>query len=169
MLGISLTKRQRIWGIVAVIVAIVIITIVVLRSDNRQASPVNHTQPVAEKDIGHEAVVTPPPQVAIKRQTDQQTGNSASQSPPEAYSYPAEQEEAFIVEVMDNIPLMIEVEVHQPGVIYFRREPDWPENLDMAMEEMAHLYKNRLGYEGPVNVVFFISGRPAQAKMFFRE
>lgn len=80
-----------------------------------------------------------------------------------------ELEQAFIEETMENIPLMIEVEVYRPGVIYFRREPDWPENLEMAMEKMAYLYKDKVGYEGPVNVVFFISGRPAQAKVFFRE
>lgn len=169
MLGISLTKRQWIWGIVAVIVAIVIITVVMFRSDDRRASPADHATPLAEKNIGHEADVTPPPPVAKKRQPDQQTDNLASQSPPATYSYPAEQENAFIEEAMETMPKLIEVEVHEPGVVFFRHEPDKPEFLEYAMEDLAERYKTILKYDRPVNVVFFISGRPAKARVFFRE
>ena len=68
-----------------------------------------------------------------------------------------------------TLPSLIEVDVHEPGVIFFRYKPDRPEALELAMEDLAELYKGRLGYDKPVNVVFFISGRPVKSKVFFRE
>jgi hypothetical protein len=75
----------------------------------------------------------------------------------------------FIHEAMATMPSLIEVDVHKPGVVFFRHKPDRPEALELAMEDLAGLYKDRLGYDKPVNVVFFISGRPVRSKVFFRE
>ena len=170
MIGISVGKKRRRWGIVAIILMIAVIAILMGR-DNQPAKPVRPTISSDGSDKIKEKDVPTLPEVAqeIPEPVTKQTETSAGTSSKEPLTDPAELEQAFIEETMETIPLMIEVEVHQPGVIYFRRKPDWPENLEMAMEEMAYLYKEKVGYEGPVNVVFFISGRPAQAKMFFRE
>ena len=80
--------------------------------------------------------------------------------------YPVELEEEFISEAMESIPKLIEVDVHEPGVVFFRQKPDKQENIQMSMNELAELYKNVFGYTKKVTVVFFISGRPARALEF---
>ena len=83
--------------------------------------------------------------------------------------YPTEKEIAFIEEAMETIPSLTEVDVHKPGVVFFRHKPDRPEAMEKAMNDLAEMYKIRLEYGEPVNVVFFISGRPMKSKVFFRE
>jgi len=170
MIGISVVQKRRTWGIVAIIFMIAIIAVLVGR-DNQLVKPINQKTSSGRNDKITEKGKSILPAVAQKEPKPEPKQTEASKGPSstEPLTDATELEQAFIEETMENIPLMIEVEVYRPGVIYFRREPDWPENLEMAMEKMAYLYKDKVGYEGPVNVVFFISGRPAQAKVFFRE
>jgi hypothetical protein len=103
--------------------------------------------------------------VKITRETSDSNGpDKERESLPEL-----EQIFDFIHEAMATMPSLIEVDVHEPGVVFFRHKPDRPEALELAMQDLAYLYKERFAYDKPVNVVFFISGRPVKSKVFFRE
>ena len=88
---------------------------------------------------------------------------------PVVYEYPVEQEEEFIEEAMRAMPSLNEVDVNEPGVVFFRHKPARPDAIAESMNNLAELYRTLLEYDKPVNVVFFISGRPMKSKVFFRE
>lgn len=121
------------------------------------------------------ATVAPPPvpQQTAKPNTRPPVSQGASDTPEPVqeneYIVELKKEFEFIKEAMETIPRLVEVDVHEPGVVFFRHQPDRPEALELAMKDLAELYRNRFGYDKPVNVVFFISGRPVRAKVFFRE
>lgn len=169
MIGISLNRKQRIWGCFAIILAVATIAIVIGR-DDKPAIHGKASTPGADNDGIAENGVAAIPVVAQKRpkstQTEKIAGPSVAEEP---LTDPAELEQAFIDEALQAMPKLIEVEVHEPGVVFFRFEPDRPEALEQAMEDLAERYKALLDYNEPVNVVFFISGRPAKARVFFRE
>lgn len=77
-------------------------------------------------------------------------------------------EEEFIQEVKEEIPDIIEVKIHKPGVIFFRHKPAPPSILEEDMERLAELYRDEFEYNNSVNVVFFISGRPIFSRVFFK-
>jgi type IV secretory pathway VirB10-like protein len=129
------------------------------------APPVPQT-PAADIHIkASEKPATPLPSSPVVGKAAAVKPQASSLTPPAA-DYPVEQEEKFVEEAMATLPKLIEVEVHEPGVVFFRHKPARPEDMETAMEDLAQLYRTRLKYDKPVNVVFFISGRPVKAKMF---
>ncbi|GEM_PF-4080142 len=76
-------------------------------------------------------------------------------------------EEEFIQEAKEEIPDIIEVKIHKPGVIFFRHKPAPPSIIKEDMERLAELYRDEFEYNNSVNVVFFISGRPIISKSIF--
>jgi hypothetical protein len=167
MPGISVNKKTWLWSVLAVILVIAGITILMLNRE-REIPPSPTVPPIVKDNTQHGT--DGPPLPAEVAEPKPMAGTTPPSPPPlDEYSYPVELEGAFIQEAMETIPRLIEVEVHEPGVVFFRHEPDQPEYLEMAMEDLAELYKTRLVYDKPVNVVFFISGRPVKSKVFFRE
>lgn len=168
MTGISENKDKRKWGLGVVILVGAGIIFVLWRPDHH-TPPETIETPVVAKHPGNTAVSAPIPAVEKRKEHTREKPLLASQAPADDYVYPAEMEDVFIDEAMQTLPKLIEVEVHEPGVVFFRHEPDRRESLAFAMEDLAELYRTTLDYNASVNVVFFISGRPVKSKVFFRE
>jgi hypothetical protein len=165
-------KKKNWIGMTVAALLLVSIIIMFVVSDFPTYSP---TMPAKIEIPDKTAEVAPPPvpQQTAKPNTKPPVskGSSDSSEPVQEDDYLVElkKENEFIKEAMETIPQLVEVDVHEPGVVFFRHQPDRPEALEQAMKDLAGLYRDRLGYDKPVNVVFFISGRPVRSKVFFRE
>lgn len=167
-------KKKKILtgGVIAVVVLIGVVAVFMMRGTSG-SPPLPTPAEVKIPDKAAEIAPPPVPQQTAKPHTvpPVSRGSSDTSGPVQEDESLVEQqkEAAFIAEAMTIMPSLVEVDVHEPGVVFFRYKPDRPEVLELAMEELAKLYKGRLGYDKPVSVVFFISGRPVKSKVFFRE
>ena len=79
-----------------------------------------------------------------------------------------EHEEEFKNAVLETLPVT-DIRVERPGIISFHAPPGSRDERKEVMEEIAILYRDTVGYDQPVAVGFFISGRPVEIYHFFRD
>ena len=169
--------KNKIWigcSAAAVMLVVAAILFVVFTQPDAKVVFVENPEGLKNQDIAPEFSLPEPP-AAVKTEKPIPPMSSKVAEPTIDTNHPAddqysiEKEIAFIEEAMETIPSLTEVDVHKPGVVFFRHKPDRPEALEKAMNDLAEMYQVRLEYGEPVNVVFFISGRPMKSKVFFRD